>query len=61
MQLVVSDNGSGYTNDYSELNPGHGVANIKERSRMLGARVNWLARKNQGGTCFVLKLTLPNE
>ena len=61
MELVVEDNGSGYTNDKSDLNPRHGIANIKERSRMLGARVDWLARKNQSGTCFALKMTLPDE
>ena len=61
MQLVVADNGTGIAQQKSGLKSGHGVANIKERSRMLGARVSWLTGKQHRETTFVLEMVLPDE
>ncbi len=61
MSLIVKDNGSGMKHKKNDLNIGHGIVNIKERSRILGAKVFWQSRKGNNGTSFVLEKVLTHE
>ena len=59
MILSVEDNGIGMPTDVP--NNGHGIANIKERSRLLGASVSWRRSRFARGTCFELTLVLASN
>ncbi|MBE9525709.1 MAG: hypothetical protein IME94_01930 [Proteobacteria bacterium] len=54
--LTVEDNGIGMP-DEKNVNR-HGVANINERARLLGAIVTWRNSRFARGTCFELNLSL---
>ncbi len=58
LQLTVKDNGVGITIKNHDQNIGHGIANIKERCRILDAKVSWQSGKKHNGTSFVLKKEL---
>lgn len=57
-QLIVSieDNGLGMPEEIKGT--GHGCANISERVRLIGAKVQWRASRFSSGTCFELKFPL---
>lgn len=61
MQLIVKDNGIGVSHKNNSLNIGHGITNIKERSRILNAKVSWQTVKDGGGTCFLLEKVFSDE
>jgi len=60
MKLIVKDNGIGIK-DHNSKNNGHGIANIKERSRILRSKVSWSTDKNNGGTTFMLEKSLEDD
>jgi len=57
-QLVVSveDNGKGISEN--EVNGGHGFANIKERAKIIFAKVSWRHSRFSSGTLFELNMPL---
>jgi len=57
--LSIEDNGIGMPNVVDATS--HGVANINERARLLGATVNWRNARFARGTCFELKLNLAGK
>jgi len=56
LTLIVEDNGIGF--DYAEArhNGGHGLTNIEERSKAIGARFAWGGSRFSSGTRFELHL-----
>jgi len=61
MSLSVNDNGKGIDILKDNVNTGHGIANIKERSRLIGAKVYWQVIKDNHGTNFVLEKVLRDK
>ena len=63
MKLIIEDNGHGHGIKFQKnnLDTGHGLVNIKERSRMLGAKVSWHSCKGTNGTKVILEKNLTNE
>ncbi|MEE9493137.1 MAG: ATP-binding protein [Gammaproteobacteria bacterium] len=58
--IKIMDNGKSNENtSMSKKTAGRGMANIKIRSRLLGAAVNWQCKKT-GGICFELTMPLEN-
>ncbi len=57
--LSVEDNGKGFTLD--ENNLGRGLHNIRERARVIGAKVVWKPSRFSSGTRFELTLDLNRD
>lgn len=56
LSLIVEDNGQGF--DPAQPTSGHGLINISERARAIGAKVNWKPSRFSSGNCFELTLEL---
>jgi two-component system, NarL family, sensor histidine kinase UhpB len=54
--LSIEDNGQGF--DPNQPSSGHGLINISERARAIGAQINWKPSRFNSGTCFELTLDL---
>lgn len=54
--LCIEDNGRGF--DPATPTSGHGLINIRERARAIGARINWKPSRFNSGNCFELTLDL---
>jgi signal transduction histidine kinase len=59
--LTVEDNGSGCDAVPSYSLDGHGLANIRERARALGAEVGWRGSRYSSGCCFELRIPLADK
>jgi len=57
--LSIEDNGIGMPDNIDATS--HGVANINERARLLGASANWRKARFARGTCFELILNLADN
>lgn len=54
--VTVEDNGIGLSEVSNNNLAGHGLANIRERAKMMGAIVVWRSSRFSTGTCFELTL-----
>ncbi len=56
LHLVIEDNGKGF--DPTHHSSGHGLINISERARAIGAKIQWKPSRFNSGNCFELTLEL---
>ncbi len=54
--LIVEDNGTGFDYEKARRNGGHGLTNIEERAKAIGASFRWRASRFTTGTRFELRL-----
>ncbi|MEJ2344339.1 MAG: histidine kinase [Gammaproteobacteria bacterium] len=60
--VIIEDNGSGFDYRTARRGGGHGLPNIEERAKAIGASVRWGPSRFTSGTRFELKLeTRPSE
>jgi two-component system sensor histidine kinase UhpB len=58
--LIVEDNGRGFDFDLARKNGGHGLTNIEERAKAIGASASWSPSRFSSGTRFELRLDTRN-
>ena len=56
LSLIVEDNGTGFDYEQARRNGGHGITNIEERSKSIGATFAWSRSRFTSGTRFVLTM-----
>jgi signal transduction histidine kinase len=56
LQLLLQDNGKGFSVNEAEQSQGRGIKNISARARMLHAKTNWIS--TSGGTVFSFEMPL---
>ena len=56
LNLIVEDNGIGFDYEQARRNGGHGLTNIEERAKAIGAQFRWGKSRFSSGTRFELRL-----
>lgn len=56
LTLIVEDNGTGFDYSQARRNGGHGLNNIEERAKAIGAEYRWASSRFSSGTRFELRL-----
>jgi len=56
LTLIVEDNGVGFDYEQARRNGGHGLTNIEERAKTIGAGFRWGKSRFTSGTRFELRL-----
>ena len=61
LSLIVEDNGVGFDYEQARRSGGHGLTNIEERAKTIGAKFRWGRSRFTSGTRFELRLDRKGE